>query len=73
VLGVRLAAPPVDGRANQALVETLAAALGIPRSRVTIVSGQSSRQKVVLVETEATREVVAARLRDGAAARGAGD
>ena len=47
---VRLAAPPVDGAANDALVAFLAAALRLPRRQVTIVSGEKSRDKRVRVE-----------------------
>ncbi len=47
VLRVRVAAPPADGRANEALVRVLAEALGVARSRVAIVSGRRSRAKVV--------------------------
>jgi uncharacterized protein (TIGR00251 family) len=46
---VRLAAPPVDGAANDALVTFLAGALGVPRRQVTIVSGGKSRHKRVEV------------------------
>jgi uncharacterized protein (TIGR00251 family) len=46
---VRLGAPPVDGAANAALVEVLAAALGVPRRAVTITSGERSRRKNVRV------------------------
>lgn len=49
VLKVRLHAPPVDGAANEALVEFLADSLGVPRRLVRIVSGASSRTKVVEV------------------------
>ena len=49
-LKVRLTAPPVDGAANEALVELLAKAFGIPRRAVTIVSGASSRTKIVELE-----------------------
>ena len=48
-LKVRLAAPPVDGAANQELVRFLARALGVPRSTVTLVKGASSRRKTVAV------------------------
>lgn len=48
-LKVRLQAPPVDGAANEALVEFLAESLGVPRRMVEIVSGASSRTKVVEV------------------------
>ena len=44
---VRLAAPPVDGAANDALVELLALAFQRPKRDVSIVSGQSSRDKRV--------------------------
>lgn len=46
-LKIRLAAPPVDGKANEELVRFLAEALGLPRSAVTIKSGQIARRKVV--------------------------
>lgn len=44
---VRLTAPPVEGAANEALVEFLAGTFGIPRRAVTIVSGARSRSKIV--------------------------
>jgi uncharacterized protein (TIGR00251 family) len=46
---VRLAAPPVDGAANDALVAFLADTLGLPRRDVTIVSGEKSRDKRVQI------------------------
>jgi hypothetical protein len=46
----RVAAPPERGRANRALVELLADALGVPRGRLTVVAGQTARRKVVEVE-----------------------
>lgn len=46
-LKVRLTAPPVEGAANEALVEFLAATFGIPPRAVTIVAGTSSRTKIV--------------------------
>ena len=42
---IRLTAPPVDGRANAALIAFLAAALGVPKSRVTLESGATGRHK----------------------------
>lgn len=48
-LKVKLTAPPVEGKANQACIEVLAEALGVPKSRLEIVSGQSSRLKHVLL------------------------
>lgn len=50
VLRVRLAAAPVDGRANEALVRLLADAAGLPASRVQIVTGQRGREKRVSFE-----------------------
>ena len=47
---IRLTAPPVDGAANEALVELIAEVLGVGRRAVRIVSGESSRSKVVEVE-----------------------
>lgn len=44
---VRLTAPPVDGAANEALTELLAATFDIPKRAITIVSGASSRSKIV--------------------------
>src|SRR5689334_10757541 len=46
---IALAAPPVGGAANRALVEMLAKTLGVPRGSVSLVSGQTSRRKVVRV------------------------
>ena len=49
-LKVRLAAPPVDGAADEALIELLADALGIARSAVRIIAGSTSRGKIVEVD-----------------------
>jgi uncharacterized protein (TIGR00251 family) len=46
----RVAAPPERGRANRALVELLAEALGVPRDRLTVVAGRTARRKVVEVD-----------------------
>jgi uncharacterized protein (TIGR00251 family) len=48
-LKIRLTAPPVDGAANEALVKFLAAQLGVAKSNVEIVSGHTSREKIVRV------------------------
>ena len=53
-LKVRLAAPPVDGAANDELVRFLAEAFGVPRRQVTIVSGAASRAKRVRIEGATT-------------------
>ena len=48
-LKIRLTAPPVDGAANEALLKFLADTLSIPKSRVEIVSGHTSREKIVRI------------------------
>lgn len=48
-LKIRLAAPPVDGKANEALVRFLADVLDLPKSAVMLKSGQTSRRKVLEV------------------------
>lgn len=45
VLRVRVAAPPVDGAANAALIDCLARALDLPRSAITLVAGHRARVK----------------------------
>jgi hypothetical protein len=50
VVQARVTAPPADGRANEALRRLLAKALGVPRSRVSIVRGHGAREKVVRVD-----------------------
>jgi hypothetical protein len=54
-LKVRVAAPPEAGRANAALVALLAERLGVDRRAVTVVAGQSSRDKIVQVVAPAAR------------------
>ncbi|HLS85339.1 MAG TPA: DUF167 domain-containing protein [Burkholderiales bacterium] len=49
-LKVRLAAPPVEGKANEALIEFLSQELNVPRRSVRIASGAASRRKRVVVE-----------------------
>ncbi len=48
-LKLSLVAPPVDGKANDACIEFFANLLKVPRSSVTIASGQNSRRKVIRV------------------------
>ncbi|MBX3604355.1 MAG: DUF167 domain-containing protein [Piscinibacter sp.] len=49
-LRVRLAAPPVDGRANDALLRWLAGELGLPRRALALVRGAGARRKAVEIE-----------------------
>jgi len=60
-LRVRLTAPPVENRANEALVRFLAKSLGLPRRSVTILSGGLGRNKRVRVDG-LTREECFSRL-----------
>jgi uncharacterized protein len=60
---VRVTAPPVDGKANAALCAYIARILRISSSRVTVVRGQTSRDKTVHVQGVAPSEVRAALLR----------
>jgi uncharacterized protein len=60
MLGVRLTAPPVEGKANQALVRFLAEKLDVPRSAVKVVKGHTAREKTVLIagiEADALRKL----------------
>jgi uncharacterized protein len=49
-LRVRVAAPALEGRANRELCRFLAHELGVPRTRVRVTAGESSRRKVVSVD-----------------------
>ena len=49
-LRVRLCAPPVDGKANELLIEWLAEQLGVPRRAVTLVRGQTARRKWLAID-----------------------
>jgi len=48
-LKIRVAAPPIEGKANDALTAFVAGALGVPRRMVSIIKGESSRDKLLLV------------------------
>lgn len=50
VLRARVAAPPVEGAANQALLRLIAAELGVARRAVRLVAGAAGREKLVVVE-----------------------
>jgi len=50
VLQARVSAPPVEGRANRALCRLIAKRLGVAPSKVSVVRGEKSRDKVVRVE-----------------------
>ena len=68
-LRLRLAAPPIDGRANAVLVQWLAQQLDLPRRAVTLAAGDTSRRKKLLLDADA--DTVAAWVRAQLAADGA--
>jgi len=61
-LKIKLKAPPVDGKANAELCRFLATTLGLPKSAVTLATGESARQKRVRI-TGLTLPEVRARLK----------
>jgi uncharacterized protein (TIGR00251 family) len=58
-LKIRLTAPPVDDRANEALTRLLAERLNVPRAAVRIVAGEKSRRKRVVVAGVTSEQVLA--------------
>ena len=60
LLKVALTAPPVDGAANAALIALLAKALGVPKSSLSIVAGEKSREKSVFVLGKTAADAAAA-------------
>jgi uncharacterized protein (TIGR00251 family) len=59
-LKIRLTAPPVDNAANAALIDFIAAKLGIPKSSIRIAAGATGRRKVVEIAGLTLAEVTAA-------------
>ncbi|HMF63688.1 MAG TPA: DUF167 domain-containing protein [Edaphobacter sp.] len=57
---ISLTTPPLDGRANEALIAVVAELLRIPRARVSLVSGMTSRTKVLRITGKSADEVRAA-------------
>ena len=57
VLVVRVAAPPVEGAANEALIEFLASALQVPRRAVQILGGERGRRKRVAIDGVTTEQI----------------
>ena len=57
IFKIAVAAPPVEGRANEELISYLAALLDVPRSAVTVASGEHSRNKLVRVRGRALADI----------------
>ena len=58
VLHLKIAAPPVKGKANAALLAFLSDIMGVSKSRLSIVKGATSRMKVIVVEGMSQEEVL---------------
>ena len=58
LLDVAVSAPPVEGKANAEVIQVLSRQLGLPRRAISIVSGQSGRQKWVSVEGISREELL---------------
>jgi hypothetical protein len=54
---IKVTAPPVEGKANKALIEFLSEILDVSKSRITLEKGATSRKKLILVEGMADGEV----------------
>jgi hypothetical protein len=56
---VRLNSPPVEGKANKALIKLLAKTLHIAPSRLSLIQGDKSRTKVIVIENMTSEQVIA--------------
>jgi len=63
VVHVRVSAPPDKGKANKAVLKSLADKLGVKPSKLSIQSGTTSRSKMVLLETDADLSTILAQIR----------
>jgi uncharacterized protein (TIGR00251 family) len=61
-LKVRVTAPPVDGRANAAAIELLAAELGVPASTIAVVAGATARRKRLRITTPTNPDSLVAKI-----------
>jgi uncharacterized protein (TIGR00251 family) len=57
LLKVKVTSPPVDGKANKALIQLLAKTLGISKGRVEIISGKSSRLKTIRIHGLSEKDI----------------
>jgi uncharacterized protein len=71
-LKIAVQAPPVEGRANAALIEFLAGAFGLPKSAVELVAGELSRSKVFLIRGVTMARATAVLEKQGIGSRGQG-
>ena len=59
-LKITLAAPPVEGRANEALIDYFADIFGVPRSAVHLLAGASGRSKIIRIAGRSAAELISA-------------
>jgi uncharacterized protein len=59
-LKISLTTPPIEGRANEALIAFLAESLQLPKSRIALITGQTSRTKILRITGKSAAEVQAA-------------
>jgi uncharacterized protein (TIGR00251 family) len=64
---IRITAPPVDGKANQHLIKFLAKAFGVAKSRVTLIKGETGRDKRLAIDAP-SRFPVEAKIESGPSA-----
>jgi uncharacterized protein (TIGR00251 family) len=55
---VKVTAPPVEGRANKALIDLLAKKISVPKSHIEIISGKSSRIKSIRIDGVSKEEII---------------
>jgi len=58
VLQVRVAAPPVKGKANKELITLLSQVLGVSKATLAIIKGHTSRNKVIIIDDLSQEEVI---------------
>lgn len=57
-LAIALAAPPVEGRANEELIRFMAETLSVPSSRISVLRGQTGRTKLLFIQGAGKNEVL---------------
>lgn len=55
---LKISAPPVDGKANEAVTTFLTSKLGISKRSATVASGHTSRDKIIEIETKLSKEEI---------------
>jgi len=59
-LEIRLSSPPVEGKANKALIKLMSKCLKVAKSKISIISGQKARIKVMSIKDKAPTDVMVA-------------